>query len=263
MFTEEFTFQFPEDAIEEARQNDLMLKSFAIYGTALGIEKAEDSKQLIIHGECSNAERDMDGEVVMTKGINLGYAQKEGKVIWGHTPPGGVLDPEYVLGVPLELKPFRKALYIKAQLNPGNRHAVQVFNLMKGMPGNHGIGWSIEGGSLLKKGHTIVKSWLKNISLYHNVKNLATWSDIVKAHTTGTIGALRPEQLDDTLTRQVYPSALSNENVRTKYFKKNQSGGWIFKDFSCGMKFFKEVHGLSDEAALDQLREIKKLNGSR
>lgn len=258
ILAEPTNFVFPDEFVKEAHENDYIMKAFRIGGDSIDIVKSEKSPdKLIIQGECSNTDLDMDGEAVMSKGMILDYAIREGKVIWGHTPKNGVLPPQYVLGVPIELKPFAKALFIKAELNRGNPNAVQVYNLMAGMPGNHGIGWSIEGGSLLKKGNIVHKSLLRNVSLYHNVKNLSTWADIVKAQTTGGVSAVMIENLDDTLTRQVRTS-FDDPRLIEKYFTKNHKGKYVFKSFTHGLNFFKNVHKLSEEQALDKLREIKR-----
>lgn len=274
--------------------NPELFKAFSIEGSQIDIVKAGKSGKMIIEGECSNQTRDMDGEIIITKGIDLSYAEREGKLIWGHTPPSkinaGILPPQYVLGNILELKPFSKALYLKGMLYSGNENAEQVYRIMKENPGCHGIGFSIEGGAISRDRidkSIIVKSWLKNVSVYHNVKNLNTWADVVeqiekafgveafaKATDLATIEPLRREDLSDTLTKQTFVDVSDPKKADIKkdkelrarlarlreYFDKDPRTGkirWKGNSFAKAYEYFVKEAGLSQEEALDIIRLIK------
>jgi hypothetical protein len=145
LFTTEFEFPFPQEALEQPVE---FRKSFLIGGTSLDIFKGQSPKfkdKMIIEGECSNEDRDMDGESIISKGIDLDYAKRQGKVLWGHTPRDRAIDPKCILGIPLELTPYSNSLYVVAELNPAMEYAVAVYKAMTGLPGRHGISWSIEG----------------------------------------------------------------------------------------------------------------------
>lgn len=279
--------------------NPDLFKAFSVSGSRIDIVKAAKSGKMIIEGECSNQTRDMDGEVIITKGIDLSYAEREGKLIWGHTPPpeinAGILPPQFVLGNLIELKPFSKALYLQGMLFNGNENAEQVYRTMKENPGCHGIGFSIEGGAIRRDQldkSVIVKSWLKNVSMYHNVKNLSTWADVVeqieKAYGAGAFAKamdiaattpLRREDLASNLTRQTFPGVVDvsdpgnvdikkddEKETRAKiarlkeYFERDPKTGkirWKGNSFGKAYEYFVKEGGLSQEEALDVIRMVK------
>lgn len=271
LFRDDFEFPFPEEA--QATPPELR-KSFLIGGTSLDVFKAHSPKfkgRLIIEGECSNTDRDMDGESIIAKGMDIDYARKQGKILWGHTPRDRAIDPRCILGIPLEIKPFEKSIYTIDELNPAMEYAVAVYKAMAGLPGRHGISFSIEGGAILrdpKDPTTVQKSWLQNIALDKNVKNTSTWADIrkafgieiEKAQTTATIAPLTKEDLSPIMTSQVFDGlgTLPADEFSYYFTKHPITKKPIFKSFARAKEFFMKKHGLSEQDTLDVLRHIRR-----
>lgn len=265
---------------------DIVIKG----GVADVQQQSDASDRMLVHGEASNIIQDIEGETVVAKGFVTDYALAEGKVIWGHpplTPQGlGILPPEYVLGPIVGLRVGDRSLYSMGELYKGNPHSVSVFNIMKGNPGNHGIGWSIEGAAILKNPRDktrIEKTFLTNLSLYHNVKNLVTWAEVVdaadlckaliagfgtinKAMDTVQIQPLMKEDLSPVLVEQVFKGArdagISDDDAKRlrlcEYFRYDKVlKKAVFRDRSALVQYLVKENGMDIHKALDFVRSFR------
>lgn len=271
-----YRFPFPEDdPIVQAYTDPKHYESFLIKATG-GVVKTTKSGKMYVEGECTNNSRDVQGENIHSLGIEVRYALRDGKLLWGHTPEERQIDPLCVLGIPLKLEPGANGLYIFGMFYDKQPYARTLYDIMEANPGSHGIKWSIEGGSIFRDPadrSQVLKSFLKNICLDYNVVNTLTWADVVKKSLNAMFKALTaspgngtsaaaviPENLSNILTTQAFgPYTFNDKQIpnfnEDDYFDVINGKKW-FKSAHHGRRFFQEICGLSRSDALDRLRNL-------
>ncbi len=143
------------------------------------ISKSEKDGQRLIQGIASTATRDLQGEIVVQKGIDFEYFLDKGYINDDHKD-----GPENKVGEPLECKMTDKGLWIKAMLYKGKERADHWWEHINSLERNKSkrkVGFSIQGKIVRRQGSTILKCWLQDVAITASPVNTNTWAEIVKS----------------------------------------------------------------------------------
>ena len=229
----------------------------------------ETTEVVRIGGVISSEDRDTDGEILKSSGMDFSYFNGGwGKVKFEHDNPMSK-EPDNIIGFPTKL--IRKGTLTAfegelipyngipdAQLTPQQRTAKSAHGLMKSIeehnrrhPDNQQkLGYSIEGEYLQrdKKTGIVEKSRITNVVLTTKPKNTRTFANIMKSMNVGYgitpetqtgFGATRKESLDGT------PKSKISEGVKSM----------VFKSVDEAKKYFLS-QGLSEEEATKKANEV-------
>lgn len=144
----------------------------------------------VIQGIASTESQDLQGEVVLKKGIDTSYFIKHGFINDDHRP--------VYVGEPLEANITPAGLWIKAMLYGECSHKSEIANCSscradywwaltnsldraKSSGGRRRVGFSIEGQIQRRDGNVIEKCWLKNIAITASPINTDTFAEVAKS----------------------------------------------------------------------------------
>jgi hypothetical protein len=147
----------------------------------LPLEKARADKdgRRIIQGIASTEARDLQGEVVLQRGIDYSYFDKFGYINDDHKD-----GPKFKVGEPLECKHTKDGFWIKAFLYKGKERAEHWWEhicALEREQSKRRVGFSIQGKILRRAGKTILKCWLQDVAITAAPVNTNTWAEIVKS----------------------------------------------------------------------------------
>lgn len=143
------------------------------------MEKSEKDGQRLIQGIASTSHRDLQGEIVVQKGIDYDYFLKHGYINDDHKE-----GPEHKVGEPLDCKLTKDGLWIKAMLYKGKERSDywwEHINTLERNSSRRQVGFSIQGKIQRRAGSTIVKCWLQDVAITASPVNTKTWAEIVKS----------------------------------------------------------------------------------
>jgi len=155
-----------------------------------------DSKRWV-QGIASTDATDLQGEVVLQKGIDTEYFLSHGFFNYDHRPGA-----EFKIGEPTECKLTAKGLWVKGFLYEGKKAADDMwehFTSLSKSGSKRKVGFSIEGRVLRKSGNVIEKCWLQDIAVTPSPVNVTTWAEVAKSLSAQTWDR----------TKQVAPSSLT------------------------------------------------------
>ncbi len=212
----------------------------------------------VIEGVASTEDPDLQNEVVVQEGMDLGPLMEEGYINWNHMP-----GPENLIGEPLETR-IKKgpSLWIKGFLYPEVQRAQAVLDLLKSQqnrPSNRRLGWSVEGKVTERAGNRVLKSLVQHMAVTHEPINTNTWADLgksrvylttwdsfVKSMTTGTAAPLRMQNLDDGISPLLFASC-PNGCINNGRFKSGVKGAY---------EHLTKCHGVKDRDAYEHLMKL-------
>lgn len=217
--------------------DDLLKNDKFEFFVPAAIVKAEkgskkDEKRYI-SGICSTEDRDLQGEIVVQKGLDFSYFIRSGFINNNH-----LTGPENLVGQPLEAKITSEGMWMKGYLfsnHPVADHWWMLLNSMEASGSNRKIGFSIQGKVQRREGNKITKCWVSEVAITHQPVCQNTFVDIakslaaqewdtnksfncgvcnkpecsgcdIKAMTTASAGALVPESLEGNKNPQIYKS---------------------------------------------------------
>lgn len=141
------------------------------------------SKDMIIQGIASTADRDSDNEVLDPNGYDLSYFNNFGYFNWHH---GTKESPKSIIGEPIESKITPKGLFVKGKLYKDSKTAQEVYELgqvLEKNSKNRRLGFSIEGKALERDPldpRKITKAKITGCAVTFAPKNKNTLLEIVK-----------------------------------------------------------------------------------
>lgn len=144
----------------------------------------------LIQGIASTESEDLQGEVVLKKGIDTSYFLKHGYINDDHKP--------VYVGEPMEANITPAGLWVKAMLYGNCTHKSEQANCAdcradywwaltnsleraKSAGSNRRVGFSIEGQIQRRDGNVIEKCWLKNIAITASPINTDTFAEVAKS----------------------------------------------------------------------------------
>ena len=141
-------------------------------------------KNMIVWGQASTNDEDLDGETLEPNGYDLSSFLSKGLINYEHLAKNR--SPLYYIGEPIDAKIKDNKFFIKAKLWEKSKMARDLWDtlhIMKASGSNRGIGWSIEGTPLEKDKNNekrITKARITHTALTFMPKNANTWAEIVK-----------------------------------------------------------------------------------
>lgn len=173
----------------------------------------QSSEDWYVRGYASTPNKDLQGDIVLPEGLDIGYFKRFGWLNYEHKQ-----DAEYVVGVPTEncYVDMQKGLFLEAKLFKNNRYAQQIWDLATSLSKSgtkRNLGFSIE-GSIRRRNELDTKViedlMIRNVAITKSPANTyATWESFTKSWTTGvdinpseqdSAGALRREQFGSSPT---------------------------------------------------------------
>lgn len=151
-------------------------------------EQAEDG-EWYVRGFAATPDLDMQGDIVLPEGIDIGYFSTKGFINYEHKQ-----DAEYIIGVPTDncYVDLEKGLFVEARLMKENKYAQSMWslaNMIKKSGIDRNLGFSIEGAVKSRSDYdkrVIEGVMVKNVALTtHPANPNATWETLVKAWETG------------------------------------------------------------------------------
>lgn len=154
-------------------------------------EKANPSdpnryKNMMLQGRASNAEVDLDEQVLEPSGFELGMFKSSGLVNYEH---GAKKTPKMLIGEPVEAQVKGNEFFVKAKLwekHPVAQDLWDTLHIMKDSGSTRKLGWSIEGVPLAKdprNPNRITKALITNVALTFTPKNQSTFAEVCKGIT--------------------------------------------------------------------------------
>ena len=142
-------------------------------------KSVNDDGQRWIKGIASTADEDLQGEVVVQKGLDFSYFLKHGYFNNDHKP--GFANK---VGQPTVCKHTGKGLYVEGYLF--KQHDVaddiwEMINSLQASGADRQVGFSIQGKTRRRSGNVILKSWIQDIAITPAPINTKTWVDILKS----------------------------------------------------------------------------------
>jgi hypothetical protein len=185
---------------------------FQIYAPAYyKLQKSGDPKvpsKIRIGGIITTEDIDADGEIVLTKGLDLSYfGGGWGKIKFEHDSEL-LKEPDNIIGFPDEIRKSNRSIYFEgdlinfegipeAELTPQQRTAKSAYGLLKAVEEYNRtnpkipqqVGYSIEGDILQRsqkgKGGLVSKAIITNVVLTTKPKNRGTVATLVKSLQVG------------------------------------------------------------------------------
>ena len=143
------------------------------------LSKSEKDGKRWIQGIASTDARDLQGEIVVQKGIDYDYFLKHGYINDDHKD-----GPENKVGEPTECKMTPEGLWIKAFLYKGKERSDywwEHINSLEVNQSSRNVGFSIQGKIVRRQGRTILKCWLQDVAITASPVNTNTWAEVVKS----------------------------------------------------------------------------------
>lgn len=143
------------------------------------VVKSDKEGRRIIQGIASTDDTDLQGEVVIQKGIDYSYFMRHGFLNDDHKE-----GPEHKVGEPLECRITPAGFWIKAMLYKGKERADfwwEHITALKNNDSSRKVGFSIQGKVLRREGKTIHKCWLQDVAITASPVNTSTWAEISKS----------------------------------------------------------------------------------
>lgn len=155
--------------------------SFHFWVPAEMVVKSEggESGKRMIQGIASTADRDLQGEIVLQRGIDFDYFLRFGYINDDHKE-----GPEHKVGEPVEARFTKDGFWIKGFLYKGkdrSDHWWEHINVLAQSGSTRKVGFSIQGKILRREGKTIAKCWLQDVAITASPVNTNTWAEIVKS----------------------------------------------------------------------------------
>lgn len=218
-----------------------------LYGAPLSKSQAapaedipEELREWVFYGIASTEDRDIQGEVVVQKGIDFRPFLASGYFNWNHSH-----NPEDQVAAPLRAEiTDGPALFIQGVLYPHVERARAIRDLMRSMSevteaGGpvRKLGLSVEGEKIVLDGYRIEKCVIDMIAFTHEPVNPFTWTDLVKSMTKSLVGfpmssamttsdtALLNQNLDAGVTDLIWGECHEGHyNPSTKRFRGGVQG---------------------------------------
>ena len=175
---EDFKFWVPAQALSKSRSS-----------------KEDKSGKRWIQGVASTDDKDLQGEVVVQKGIDFSYFLKHGYFNSDHKK--GV---EFKVGHPTNARITKAGLWVKGYLYPKGvkPEADKLWNHMEAVDktGDRTVGFSIEGKIQRKSGNRITKCWVQDIAITPCPVNTKSWLEMVKSLSQD----VEPKELTKSMT---------------------------------------------------------------
>ncbi len=182
-----------------------------------------------IEGIASDEGRDLQGEIVVQKGLDLDYFAKRGFFNWDHQDvvvARGAGGEEKIcigkIGEPTDVRLTPQGLYVKGFLYHQTPLADAVWDLANSLEASGAkrrLGFSIQGKTIARDGAAIARAWIQDVAITPAPVNPRTYLDVAKSLGTtpaafgkalatgyetgadapveeGEGGALRPESLE-------------------------------------------------------------------
>jgi hypothetical protein len=150
------------------------------------IEKAEETPEgdRILRGMASTGDKDLQGEKVLQRGLNIEYLKSRGFINWDHGKGASA-----IIGEPIKAEITGNGLYAEGKLYKGKNapEAEAAWNLAKTLEANNSgrrLGWSIQGAVRERQGEKIVKADVLHLALTAQPVNPHTYAEIAKSFAT-------------------------------------------------------------------------------
>ena len=144
-----------------------------------------------IEGLASDESVDLQGEVVVQKGLDLDYFVKHGFFNYDHQDVVAVKGSHGEerlaigkIGEPTVVRTTPQGLHVKGFLYGGNPLADAVWELARSLEASEAtrrLGFSIQGKTLGRDGNRITKAWIQDIAVTSAPVNPRTYLDVVKS----------------------------------------------------------------------------------
>ena len=168
-------------------------------------EVVKGERLRIVEGVASDEERDLQGEIVLQKGMYFQPFLDSGFINWDHQK-----GPENLIGEPLDAHITEEnQFFVKGYLYEGHPRADAVWNLMHALEkskSNRRLGWSVEGAITQRLGKVLAKSVVRFAAITHQPVNPRSFAAFAKsmaageAMSTQSAGPLMLENLDGAMT---------------------------------------------------------------
>ncbi|MBN2033841.1 MAG: hypothetical protein JW836_11235, partial [Deltaproteobacteria bacterium] len=179
----------------------------------LELKKGRDDK-IWIQGIASKGTPDLVGDVVVQKGMDLGYLLKRGFFNDNHDKQTGAK-----VGIPTEARHTSGGLFVKGYMldTPRAQEIVNLAEALKKSGGDRQMGFSVEGKILRRDGKIVERSWVKDIAITCEPMHPDTYMDIVKSiseeiEQNGTIEDFG----EDVTLETIHKSLLNIESLLEK-----------------------------------------------
>jgi hypothetical protein len=191
----------------------------------------------VIEGLASLDIRDNQGEIVHPDRLDLSYLLHKGKINWHHgSDPGdqiGVVT-DYKVGKVRDIVPARYhwrlkkyldnvGLWIKGKLKRGLQKAEDAWLDISNNPGDHGLGFSVQGRAQRENGH-VIGGLINAAALTHAPVLVETFVEMQKALTTSYAHAdqrggmaIVPEHLGGRMVTRTFEGPYGDENLHDAY----------------------------------------------
>ncbi len=178
----------------------------------------EDLLDWVIVGIASTEDRDIQGEILIQKGIDFRPLLASGYLNWNHSH-----NPEDQVGIPTYLEVVEgPALYIEAVLLSEVERAKRIRDFMRSMEAVREKGgpvrrmaFSVEGEKVLLNGDIVEKCLVDQMAITHEPVNPFTWADLVKSLTKGMMAGQPMAMGDQPAMATTTDSSLLNQNLDT------------------------------------------------
>lgn len=249
-----------------------MENTFNLFAPAYLKKGGEKEKTYKIVGVISTDKKDIDGEILLTEGLDLSYLEGGwGKIKYEHDNEISK-EPDNVIGFPTKVIKKPKSIDIEAELiefdenipeselTPQQRNAKSVVGLLKAVEEYNKkhpdkpqkVGFSVEGDYVArektKEGRLVKKARVVNVVLTLKPKNTTTIAKLAKSlqlgygmtpETQTGLGAIRKESLEGH-NKQQFSKGENNMN---------------FKSFDEAKAYFLS-QGLTEEEAEKKAKEV-------
>lgn len=154
---------------------------------SLATEIHHGAQMRCIEGIAATEDLDQQRESLLLDGMDFSPFTKSGWINWNHQE-----GPEFLVGKPLEacikgMDDGRRGFYVKAALLNGHPKADAVWSLLESLEksgwNDRVLGWSVQGGVLLRQGHRLSKSVVRHVALSHEPVNGTTFAQMAKSLT--------------------------------------------------------------------------------
>lgn len=158
----------------------LIEKTFKCWMPAQVIKGGKQSNgKRWIQGIASTSSKDLQGEVVSQKGIDVSYFLKNGYFNNDHKPGA-----ENKVGEPTDCKITKDGLWVKGFIYEGKKASDDIWEHITSLSksgASRRMGFSIEGKVLQRNGNTIEKCWIQDIAITPAPVNSNTWAEVAKS----------------------------------------------------------------------------------
>ena len=184
-----------------------MIQDHFQYGAEIIKATKEENGDWVIEGIASSGGKDLEGENIVTRGLDYSYFLNKGFIKWEHEK-----NPKNYIGEPVEAKIVKDGFYVKGRLYghaPLAQEVVQALTVLEKSNAKRKIGFSVEGTVKERDRNNpkkILKAVVRNVALTFNpvkddtfarlVKSFNGEEEMEKAMDTSSGSALRQESLE-------------------------------------------------------------------